>query len=118
MIENNSTGNGNFDRCAIAAGFRKAGLISVWLGLLVALTSSAYLSSNAPDSSQGIAKASFYIRSGQWLADARTVVNLFRFLMDLEEDFLDPPNWPAVRSAATLSPATTHPPDKARRAAH
>ena len=50
-------------------------MVVVGLSLLVALTSSAYFSSYAPDSTPGSAKESFYIRTGQWLADARTVVN-------------------------------------------
>ena len=115
--ENNSPQSRIFDRQAIAAGFRKAGLVVVGLGLLVALTSSAYFSSNAPDSTHVTAKESFYIRTGQWLADARTIVNVFRFLMDLEEDCPDPLNWPAVQSASKKSPAPANPPDRARRAA-
>ena len=118
LNENNSPQNRNFDCHAIAAGFRKAGLISVWLGLLVALTSSAYFSSNAPDSSEKTAKVSFYIRTGQWLADARTIVNVFRFLMDLEEDCPDPPNWLAVQSASTTTSANASPPLKTGRASH
>ena len=117
LNEHNSPERANFDQRAIVTGFRKAGLVVVGLSLLVALTSSAYFSSYAPDSTPGNAKESFYIRTGQWLADARTIVNVFRFLMDLEEDCPDPPNWPTVQSASKKSPASENSPDRARRAA-
>src|SRR5215510_6556947 len=89
-LENDGAGNGIFDSGDTATGFRKAGVALIWLSLLVAFASSAYLPPTASREAQTV-KNSFYVRTGQWLADLHTVANVFRYLMEIDEDDAAPP---------------------------
>ena len=79
-------------------------------GLLVILpvsfTALAYLVPKAPSQSQrASSRAGWYLNSGQWHADVRTLVAAFEFVIDLAPDAPAGTNSPNEQLAVTSRPA-------------